>query len=140
MPVRWSKSSFLVDAVEKRGEARPGKSKSANGDTSGNNSGLPAVSSSAWASKILTGSSGDDGAAPKFPQSWPALADDSDNWPCSHRSRWMRGMLWSRGKSRSSMGMATSMAAKRASSHLTKVWSSTQDIKNWSVSARTRMT
>ena len=46
----------------------------------------------------------------------------------------------SRGKSRSSIGSATSIAANRHSSHLLKVLSSMQDKRNWSVSARMRMT
>ena len=60
--------------------------------------------------------------------------------PRNQRNLWMRGMLGSRGKSRSSIGTATSIAANRASSHLTKLSSSTHDSRNWSVSALTRMT
>ncbi len=62
------------------------------------------------------------------------------DWPRNHRILCTRGMDMSRGKSRSSMGAATSIAAKRASSHLTNVVSSMQESKNWSVSARMRMT
>lgn len=60
-------------------------------------------------------------------------------WRCCRR-RCSRGMLWSRGKSRSSMGAAISMAAKSASSQRTKFSSSMHERRNWSVSARTLMT
>ena len=62
------------------------------------------------------------------------------DWPRYQRTRCTLGMDISRGKSRSSMGAAMSMAANRACSHLTNVPISMQDSKNWSVSARIRMT
>lgn len=140
-PVPCSKSSFLVDVVENRGMDKSWLFISAKGETSGNMSNLSGDSSIACASNMLTGGSdGDVGGEPKESHISPPLFACSDNWPRSHLSLWMRGILWSRGKSRSSIGMATSIAAKRHSSHLTNVCSSTQEMRNWSVSALMRIT
>lgn len=62
------------------------------------------------------------------------------DWPRNQRIRCTRGIDMSRGKSRSSIGAAMSIAANRASSHLTNVLSSMQASRNWSLSARMRMT
>lgn len=54
--------------------------------------------------------------------------------------RLARGMEKSRGKERVSSGGAMSIAATRDCSHLTKVSILKHEMRNWSVSARTRIT
>lgn len=78
-------------------------------------------SDNAWVSAEVSAASslGDSAAA--------ALVGD---WPRYQRTRCTLGMDISRGKSRSSMGAAMSMAANRACSHLTNVLISMQDSKN----------
>lgn len=56
------------------------------------------------------------------------------------RLRLARGMERSRGKERVSSGGAISIAATRDCSHSTKVSTLKQEMRNWSVSARTRIT
>lgn len=98
------------------------------------------ISVSVGGSTGSSASNGEAGLDENESQLSPPITAWAEYWPRSQCNLWMRGMLWSLGKSRSSIGIATSMAAKRHSSHLTNVSSSTQEMRNWSVSALTRIT